>query len=590
MTRALRATVMSLTLASCIGLNACHDNKPAETARPPVNVDAIQVSLRDVPVLYEYVGQTESSQQVEIRSRVNGFLDRRVYHEGAFVHEGDVMFLMDPKPFEAQLDAAKAEYAQQKARLDTAQANLNRVRPLVAKNALSQKDLDDTTGQQQAAAAALEQARANVTTAQLNLSYATIKAPVTGLSSFAKRQDGSYIDASNSLLTYVAKLDPMWINFSLSENEMLLLRTEVNNGSLKLPPLGKLEAVIVMADGSIYPQRGRIAFTDASLSSETGTYLIRAEVPNPNGALRPGQFVRITLAGALRTSAIAVPQGAIQQGARGAFVWTVGTDSKAQQRAIESGAWNGSDWIVNAGLHAGDQVILDNTLKLMPGAPVKVNLAPAPESKAIVGVPPGGAAGGAGGGANGAGGGAAGAGGGAGGGTAAAGGGAAAAGGGAAGAGGGAAAAGAGGTAAAGGGAAPAGGGAAGAGNNAGAAPAGGNANAAATSAGRTALYFNTGSASLDQASADALAAVAKQLVGSPDTRVAISGYTDATGSYEDNVKLAAARAQTVRSALIVAGVADARIEMRRPAKIVANDAPDKSRRVDVTLSRASGG
>jgi membrane fusion protein (multidrug efflux system) len=536
------------------GVAACHDKTPVASARPPVNVDVIDVALRDVPVVFDYVGQTESSQQVEIRSRVNGFLERRIYEEGSMVHQGDVMFQMDRKPFQAALDAARAEYAQQKARLDTAQANLNRVRPLAAKNALSQKDLDDSVGQEQAAAAALEQARANVTSANLNLGYTTITAPVTGLSSFAKKQDGSYIDATNSLLTYVAKLDPMWINFSLSENEMLNLRSQTKSGSLKLPQIGELEAVIVLADGSVYPQRGHIKFADASLSEETGTYLIRAEVRNPSGTLRPGQFVRIKLLGAQRASAVAVPQVAVQQGPRGAFVWTVDKDSKAQQRAVETGEWNGNDWVISSGLHAGDHVVIDNTLKLMPGAPVAAHLVPTPPAAVNIGGQEGGAADA--GGAN----------------------------------------------AAGASGAAKAANGGAAANNGANAANANAKAGAGATanaegSAGNAAnasapaqLYFAPGSASLDAQSATALAAIAQRLAASPETRVVISGYTDSSGSYAQNERLAHARAATVRSALIVAGVQDARIEMRKPAKIVATDPADKSRRVDVTLSSAAGG
>jgi membrane fusion protein, multidrug efflux system len=377
MNRRLHYAFAGATLGLCLGISACHKAKAPEAALPPANVDTMTVALREVPVAFEYVGQTESSQQVEIRSRVNGFLEKRVYEEGSLVHQGDVMFVMDRKPYQAALDAAQAEYAQQKARLDTAQANLNRVRPLAAKNALSQKDLDESIGQEQAAAAALEAARANVTSASLNLGYTTIKAPVSGLSSFAKKQDGSYIDTTNSLLTYVAKLDPMWINFSLSENEMLNLRTQSQNGTLKLPERGKLEVEVLLADGSTFPQRGHIAFADASFSQETGTYMIRAEVTNPTGSLRPGQFVRIRLIGAQRPGAIAVPQNAVQQGPRGAFVWTV-QDGRAQQRAVETGAWSGNSWLIQAGLHAGDHVIIDNTLRLMPGAPVNEHLAPAP--------------------------------------------------------------------------------------------------------------------------------------------------------------------------------------------------------------------
>lgn len=564
MTRRSHVFAACLVLTAFATLSGCHDQQAPQAARAPVKVDVIDVALRDVPVPFDYVGQTESSQQVEIRARVNGFLEKRVYEEGSMVHQGDVMFLMDRKPFQAALDAAQAEYAQQKARLDTAQANLNRVRPLAAKNALSQKDLDDSIGQQQAAAAALDQARANVTSANLNLGYTTITAPVTGLSSFAKKQDGSYIDASNSLLTYVAKLDPMWINFSLSENEMLQLRAQTAKGTLKLPPLGDLEAVIVLADGSIYPQRGHIAFRDASLSSETGTYLIRAAVANPAGSLRPGQFVRIKLLGAERSAAVAVPQGAVMQGPRGEYVWTVDKDGKAQQRAIEAGEWTGNDWVVNSGLQVGDRVVIDNSLRLMPGAPVTANVVPTPPASVNIAAIAGGAAGpGANSGM-----------------AASASNGAAA----------GAASGAAGGSASPGSTGAP--------GKGASQTNSTGQANGTTTTAtggtaapsARTELHFALGSASLDPQSANALAAVARQLLASPDSRAVISGYTDASGSYNDNVKLAAARAATVRSALIVAGVDVARIEMRRPAQIVATDPPDKARRVDVTLSPVSGG
>ena len=564
MTRRSHVFAACLVLTAFAMLSGCHDQQAPAAARPPVKVDVIDVALRDVPVPFDYVGQTESSQQVEIRARVNGFLEKRVYEEGSMVHQGDVMFLMDRKPFQAALDAAQAEFAQQKARLDTAQANLNRVRPLVAKNALSQKDLDDSIGQQQAAAAALEQARANVTSANLNLGYTTITAPVTGLSSFAKKQDGSYLDSSNNLLTYVAKLDPMWINFSLSENEMLQLRAQTANGTLKLPPLGDLEAVIVLADGSIYPQRGHIAFRDASLSSETGTYLIRAAVANPAGALRPGQFVRIKLLGAERTAAVAVPQDAVMQGPRGEYVWTVDKDGKAQQRAIEAGEWTGNDWVVNSGLRVGDRVVIDNALRLMPGAPVTANVVPTPAASVNIAAIAGGAAG------------------------PAAGSGMAASG--ASGAAAGTAPGVANGSASAGSPSAP--------GKSAGQGNSTGQANSTATTAtgataapsAHTELFFAPGSASLDPQSASALATVARQLLASPDSHAVISGYTDASGSYSENVKLAAARAATVRSALIVAGVGVARIEMRRPAQIVATDPPDKARRVDVMLSPVSGG
>ncbi|WP_078198054.1 efflux RND transporter periplasmic adaptor subunit [Cupriavidus necator] len=361
----------ALWLACAMTLAACGKDKPAALAPPAAEVSVITVALRDVPIVYDFVGQTQSSQQVEIRARVNGFLDQRVYTEGAVVKAGQTMFIMDPKPFAAALDAANAELAQQVARLKTANADLARVRPLAERNALSQRDLDDATGKQQAAAAAVEAARANVTNARLNLGYTTIKSPVTGVSSFAKKQAGSYIDPSNGLLTYVAKLDPMWVNFSLSENEVLAARTGQESGALKFPAQGAFDVVIVLADGSQFPHHGKITFADAAFNAETGTYMIRAEVSNPEGTLRPGQFVRVKLHGAERTKAIAVPQEAVIQGPRGQQVWVVGQDNKAQQRLVEAGQWTGDNWIVSSGLKAGERVVVSGTLRLAPGAPVR---------------------------------------------------------------------------------------------------------------------------------------------------------------------------------------------------------------------------
>lgn len=349
----------------------CSKEKPAAVAPPPAEVGVMTVALKDVPLVYDFVGQTESSQQVEIRSRVNGFLDKRVYTEGSLVKAGQTLFLMDRKPFEATLQAAEAQLGQEQARLSTARADLKRVRPLAERNALSQRDLDDAIGKEQAAAAAVEGARANVISAKLNLGYTTITSPVAGLSSFAKRQPGSYIDTTNSLLTYVAKLDPMWVNFSLSENEVLRIRSDRESGAVKYPEQDKFEVAIVLADGSEFPNRGRIAFADAAFSQETGTYRVRAEVANPEGVLRPGQFVRVKVHGAMRTQAIAVPQDAIVQGPRGQTVWVVGPDNKAQQRVIDAGEWTGNNWVVRSGLKAGERVAVTGTLRLVPGAPVR---------------------------------------------------------------------------------------------------------------------------------------------------------------------------------------------------------------------------
>ena len=372
-----------LAAAALALLAACSKEAPPPPAPQAAEVTALSVKAQEVPVVFEFVGQTESSQQVEVRARVAGFLEKRVYTEGAMVKAGQVMFLIDRKPFDANLQASRAELAQQQARLTTARANLARVKPLVADNALSAKDLDDANGQEQAAAAAVEAARAKVTDSQLNVGYATINAPVAGLSSFAKVQEGAYVDTQNSLLTYVAKLDPMRVNFSLSENESLRTRDEVNKGLLKRAPNDNYVVEMVLADGSVYPAQGRITFADAAFSQDTGTFLLRAEVPNPKGDIRPGQFVRVKVHGFTRPNSIVIPQRAIQEGPRGSFVWLVDKDGKAAQRGIQAGDWIGDNWLVTGGLKDGERVVVDGVLRLAPGVPTKATDAPPVEIPAV---------------------------------------------------------------------------------------------------------------------------------------------------------------------------------------------------------------
>ena len=358
-------------------LLGCSKKEVTPEAHAPVEVTAMTVTPRDTPVSFEYVGQTQSSHQVEIRARVSGFLDKRVYTEGAVVKAGAVMFLQDPKPFQAQLDAVKGALAEQQARLQTANDNLAQVKPLAALNALSQKDLDDATGQQQAAAAAVQTAKANVETARLNLSYTTITTPVAGVPSFARVQDGAYVNPVNSLLTYVEQVDPVWVNFTLSDNEMLMFRSEKAKGELRLPASDNYVVEVVLADGSTYPNKGRITFANASYNQQTGTFLLRATLPNPGGVLRPGEFVRARVSGPVRLNAILVPQQAVLQGAKGHFVIVVDKESKAQIRGVQVGPWNGDDWFITSGLKAGDVVVTDGAVRLSPGAPVKIIEAPA---------------------------------------------------------------------------------------------------------------------------------------------------------------------------------------------------------------------
>ncbi|WP_341677091.1 efflux RND transporter periplasmic adaptor subunit [Niveibacterium sp. SC-1] len=363
----LGAVLVALQSASCSKTEA-----PSAPQAAPPEVTVQPVNAQDVPIVPEFVGQTESSRQVEIRARVSGYLDRRLYREGALVKAGDELFLLDRKPLQAQLQAAKAELAQRVAAHETALANLKRIEPLAAKNAVSLKDRDDAIGQERTTAASVEGARASVIQAELNLSYTRISSPVTGISSFAKVAEGTYVDASNNLLTYVAALSPMRVNFSVSENQVLGLDRDVKQGQLRLPPQEKMEVEVVMGDGSVFAERGHLTFADASFSQDTGTFLARAELPNKGGQLRPGQFVRLRIMGAVRPGGVLVPQRAVLQTAKGNMVFVVGPGNKAQVRMVNLDGMSGDYWLVGKGLKAGDLLVVEGGMRLQPDTPVKI--------------------------------------------------------------------------------------------------------------------------------------------------------------------------------------------------------------------------
>jgi len=372
-------------LAAGIG---CGKKEEAKPPAPPPEVFGIKIEPRDTPISFQYVAQTQSSHQVEIRARVNGFLDRRVYTEGDTVKAGDVLFLMDKKPFEAQVADAKAALDRQNAAMETARANLERVKPLVEQNALSKKQLDDSTGVYQSYAAAVEQAKAVLTQAQLNLSYATITSPVDGITGAALLQDGAYINALNSQLTTVSALSPIWVNFSISQEGLQNYRDQVAKGLIIPPPKGAYEVEIIRSDGSIFPSKGRITFAAPLYNPQTGTFLLRVTLDNPGGMLRPNQYVQARLNGAVRPNAILVPQRAVQQGAKGHSVWVVTKDNKAESRPVVVGDWYGNDWFITEGLRAGDVVVVDGGLGLQSGVAVAPRPLAAEKATASGGVPP----------------------------------------------------------------------------------------------------------------------------------------------------------------------------------------------------------
>ncbi|MDH4059557.1 MAG: efflux RND transporter periplasmic adaptor subunit [Aquincola sp.] len=365
-----------IALLAILVLSACNKEQaaaPQTRAAPQVSV--VTVQTRDIPFTLEFVAQTESSRQVDIVARVSGFLEKIAYGEGEMVKEGQLLFQLDPKPFQAQLEAARGGLQAQQARLTTAEANLKRVKPLAQENALSQSDLDRAQGEYDSAKAAVYSAQATVTQAELNLGYATIRSPVTGLASRAVQREGAFLNAvsADATLTYVAAIDPVWVTFSVSQNLAAKLRNEIADRRLVMPKALAFEVEIVLSDGSSYPYKGSINFADPSFSSDTGSFQVRAVLPNPKHVLRPGMFVTAFLKGAMRPHAIVVPQLSVQMGAKGHLVYVVNAAGVAELRPVVVGDYQGEkDIVVVSGLAAGDRVVVDGVMGVVPGQPVQI--------------------------------------------------------------------------------------------------------------------------------------------------------------------------------------------------------------------------
>lgn len=375
----LRSGMPLSLLVGIISLLSGCEQETVPVARPAPDVTVMTITARDTPVTFEFVAQTQSSREVEIRARVAGFLDRRLYSEGDLVKTGQTLFQMDRKPFEAALASAQGQMAQQQARYEVAKATLARVRPLAAQNAVSKMDLDNAVGAERETRAAVLAAEGSVRTAQLNLSYTTISSPLDGLSSYAKKQEGSYVTPGESgLLTSVSQMDPIYVNFNLSENETLKYREDIAAGRLTFPARNDFVVEVVLADGTAVPNKGQVNFLSPSFSQQTGTFLVRAVISNPNGLLRPGQFVRALAKGATRPNAILVPQKAILEGARSHFVWVIDNQGKPQQRVVEVGEWQGDNWFVNKGLRAGERIVVEGALRVTAGS--AVNIVPPPDA------------------------------------------------------------------------------------------------------------------------------------------------------------------------------------------------------------------
>jgi membrane fusion protein (multidrug efflux system) len=337
---------------------------------PAPEVNVVEVSPQALPVSFEYVGQTAGSREVEVRARVTGILLKRNFREGAPVAQGQSLFTIDPEPFRAVLARTEADLAAAEARYEQAKRNAARLKPLYAEKAVSQKEHDDAVSAEAIGSADVKAARARLTEARLNLEYTRVEAPVGGIASRALVSEGTLVSGPNVLLTSVVQVNPMWVNFGIPDNEAARLQKEAEAGRLSLPK--SFEVELRLADGSTYPRKGRLNFSDVRIAPGTGTRESRAEMPNPDAALHPGQFVRVILRGATRPNAVTVPQRAVLEGPQGKFVYVVNDKSQAEPRPVQAGEWAGDQWVITAGLNPGERVIVDGLLKLGPGAPVRI--------------------------------------------------------------------------------------------------------------------------------------------------------------------------------------------------------------------------
>lgn len=363
----MKRFICSLLLLTCV---CCQ--KPVKPPKPPAAVSAVRVAAKTIPADFEYIGVGESSHIVQIRARVEGYLESINYKEGALVKKGDLMFVLDQRPFIAEVDKAKGTVERMKALLWNAEQTRARMVPLYLENAVSQRDLDNAVAEEWSAKGNLASAEADLYHAELNLGFASITAPVTGLASQAKYREGALIaPGQDNLLTTMYVVDPIWINFSISDQDLLAARLAVKKKQMVWPKDMNFKIEAILSNGIVVPGEGYIDFTNPAVQQSTGTMLIRAILPNPNLYIYPGQFVRVVLKGATRPNAILVPQTAVVQGQNGPFVFVI-QDGKAVQQTVQLGDWYLNYWIILDGLKVGDLVIAEGVAKIQNGSPVTI--------------------------------------------------------------------------------------------------------------------------------------------------------------------------------------------------------------------------
>ena len=355
--------VILLALSGCTGKNG-------PQGMPPPEVGVIKAVTQPITVYEEYVGQTEAVDTVEIRARVSGLLERQAFEDGGRVGKGALLFVIDQQPYIAALAQAKAALAQTQAAHLNSKQSLDRIRPLVADKAISQQDLDAAIAKEGTDAANVDAAKAQVRTAELNLEYTTIHAPRDGVISKALIKPGGLVNASTTLLTTLYSVDPIYVNFTVSEQKLLELQRQLKRNpgedKAKLPPFR-----LKLVDGSEYKSSGKLNFVDAAVDAKSGTLQVRVQVPNPERLLRAGQLVRVIFPSLQELNAIRIPQQAVMEMQGKRSVYVVDAEGKAAYREVTANTRLGTDWVVESGVQEGEMVIVEGTQKVRPGAPVK---------------------------------------------------------------------------------------------------------------------------------------------------------------------------------------------------------------------------
>jgi membrane fusion protein (multidrug efflux system) len=387
------AIVLASIAAASITLIGCGDASHAQGAAghggpPPAAVAVVTLAASNLAMNYEYVGQTAGSRDVEVRARVAGILLKRNFTEGGGVKKGQSLYSLDPAPFQVALNRADADVASAEAKLAQATRTLARLKPLWDARAVSQREADDAASAEQVARADLKGAQARRAEAALNLEYTKVEAPLSGAAGRSQVSEGTLVSGPGTLLTTLTQTDPVKVRFGIAETDQMKWRSEAASGQLQLPAHEAFTVEVKLADGSVFPRKGKLLFSDTRVSGNTGTVEAEAEVPNPDGALKPGQFVRVRLTGATKPNALVVPSRAVLEGPQGKFVYVV-AEGKALPKPVQVGDQIGDNWIINQGLAVGDQVIVDGMARIFfPGAPVQIAQAPAGGASAPAGGAP----------------------------------------------------------------------------------------------------------------------------------------------------------------------------------------------------------